>query len=136
MTKKPHPVDVHVGSRVRLQRMLIGMSQEKLGEHLGLTFQQVQKYEKGANRIGASRLYEISRILEVPVSHFFEGLPSGNDSKGGFSDSAANDFVSETLTTPEGVQIMRGFSAIKDSKVRKRLVDLVVSISEMEKAGF
>lgn len=135
MTKKPHPVDVHVGSRVRLRRMLLGMSQEKLGERLGLTFQQVQKYEKGANRIGASRLYEISRILDVPVSHFFEDLPShddknGKDGKDGFSESATVDFMAETLTSPEGLQMMRSFYAIREPKVRRRIVDLVAALSE------
>ena len=133
MTKKPHPVDIHVGSRVRLRRMLIGMSQEKLGEKLGLTFQQVQKYEKGANRIGASRLFEISQILNVPVSHFFEDLPNMDENgKGGFSDTSSADFISQTLTSPEGLQIMRGFYSIRDTKVRRRLVDLVAALSDTD----
>ena len=75
---KPNPIDIHVGTRVRLRRTLLGMSQEKLGDALGLTFQQVQKYERGANRIGASRLYDLSRVLDVPVSFFFDGTPSGD----------------------------------------------------------
>lgn len=112
--------------------MLIGMSQEKLGERLGLTFQQVQKYEKGANRIGASRLHEISKILDVPVSHFFEDLPNTDDDKGGMSDGASSNFLSETLTSPEGLQMMRGFYTIRDIKVRRRLVDLVSAISETQ----
>src|ERR1700756_2733344 len=74
--RRPNPIDIHVGSRVRFRRMLLGMSQEKLGEKLGLTFQQVQKYEKGINRIGASRLQQISRTLDVPPAYFFEGAPS------------------------------------------------------------
>ena len=113
--------------------MLIGMSQEKLGEKLGLTFQQVQKYDKGANRIGASRLFEISQILDVPVSHFFEDLPNMADKdKDGFSEHPANDFVAETLTSPEGLQMMRSFYAIREVKVRRRIVDLVSALSEAD----
>src|SRR5215208_5533266 len=78
-TGKPNPIDVHVGSRVRLRRTLLGMSQEKLGEAIGLTFQQVQKYERGANRIGASRLFDLSRVLDVPVSFFFDDMPADQD---------------------------------------------------------
>src|ERR1700756_1513391 len=88
-TKAPNPVDKYVGSRVRMRRIMLGMSQEKLGEALGLTFQQVQKYEKGTNRVGASRIQQISEILQVPVSFLFEGGPSGVASAGGFSDSAS-----------------------------------------------
>jgi transcriptional regulator with XRE-family HTH domain len=132
MTKKPHPVDVYVGSRVRLQRIILGMSQEKLGEQLGLTFQQVQKYEKGANRIGASRLYEIAKIFGVPVSFFFEGLQDENASNNGFAENPSHDFVSEALTSPEGVQLLRNFYSIKESKVRRKLIDLLAVIGDAE----
>src|SRR5512145_1807794 len=80
-TGKPNPIDVHVGSRVRLRRTLLGMSQEKLGEAIGLTFQQVQKYERGANRIGSSRLFDLARVLDVPVSYFFEDMAPGVQDK-------------------------------------------------------
>lgn len=131
--KKPNPIDVHVGSRVRLRRMLVGMSQEKLGVQMGLTFQQIQKYEKGTNRIGASRLYQISRILEVPIQFFFEeaslemGVSSASEAKG-FSDSGSQAFIMEFLNTREGLELNRAFVRISDQKQRKRIVDLVRSM--------
>ncbi|AVO43869.1 helix-turn-helix domain-containing protein [Phreatobacter cathodiphilus] len=124
--KSPNPIDKHVGSRVRMRRMMLGMSQEKLGERLGLTFQQVQKYEKGTNRIGASRLQQIGAILSVPVSFFFEGAPSGEPApEGGFSDVAAASYVSDFLSTSEGLALNRAFIRIKNPKVRRKIVDLV-----------
>lgn len=124
--KTPNPVDIHVGSRVRMRRMLVGMSQEALGEQLGLTFQQVQKYEKGSNRIGASRLYQISQTLNVPVDYFYEGLePNGRQSGSGFSDTPAADFNLDFLSTAEGVALTAAFSSIEDVDVRKRVLDLV-----------
>src|SRR6187455_1914404 len=100
MTKKtPNPTDKHVGSRVRMRRMMLGMSQEKLGDALGLTFQQVQKYEKGTNRIGASRLQQISEVLQVPVSFFFEGVPNATAAATGATDSGSPAYVSDFLAT-------------------------------------
>src|SRR6187401_2258884 len=118
--KKPNPVDQHVGSRVRLRRMLLGMSQERLGESLGLTFQQVQKYEKGVNRIGASRLLHIAGILDVSIAFFFEGLPGLR--AGGFSDDS---LVAEFLTRSESDRLVRGFLKLKDDEARRKVADLV-----------
>jgi transcriptional regulator with XRE-family HTH domain len=132
--KAPNPIDKHVGSRVRMRRVLIGMSQEKLGEALGLTFQQVQKYEKGTNRIGASRLQQISTILGVPVSFFFDGAPGGEVVKSGLSDSASSAFVVDFLSTTEGLQLNKAFVRIKDPKVRRRVVDLVAALSGADEA--
>ena len=126
--KAPNPIDKHVGSRVRMRRVLIGMSQEKLGEALGLTFQQVQKYEKGTNRIGASRLQQISTILAVPVSFFFEGAPGNEANKPGMADSASSAYVVDFLSTTEGLQLNKAFVRIKDPKVRRRVVDLVATL--------
>jgi transcriptional regulator with XRE-family HTH domain len=127
--KAPNPIDKHVGSRVRMRRVLIGMSQEKLGEALGLTFQQVQKYEKGTNRIGASRLQQISTILGVSVSFFFEGAPGEESGKSGLSDSGSSAYVVDFLSTTEGLQLNKAFVRIKDPKVRRRVVDLVATLS-------
>jgi transcriptional regulator with XRE-family HTH domain len=125
MTKKtPNPIDKHVGSRVRMRRMMIGMSQEKLGEKLGITFQQIQKYEKGTNRIGASRLQQIATVLSVPVSFFFEGAPV-TDNAGGLSESASPAYVSEFLASSDGLALTKAFMKVKDPKVRRRIVDLV-----------
>lgn len=123
--KAPNPTDKHVGSRVRMRRMMLSMSQEKLGDALGLTFQQVQKYEKGANRIGASRLQQISHILQVPVSFFFEGAPSLGELPGGFDDAPSPAYVSDFLATPDGLALTKAFMRIKDAKLRRRIVDLV-----------
>ena len=125
--KKANPVDAHVGYRVRLRRMLIGMSQERLGELLGLTFQQVQKYERGINRIGAGRLFEVSEILGVPVSFFYEGIDGiqASGEPNGDKPSAVMDFLSSS----EGIQLSTAFMSIKDLKVRRRILDLVRTIS-------
>lgn len=127
--KSPNPIDVHVGSRVRLRRIYVGMSQEKLGDMLGLTFQQVQKYEKGANRIGASRLYQIAQILGVPVQFFFEDLPAelqGPESN--FSESQQTEFVMDFVSSFEGLQLNRAFTRIQDPMIRKRIISLVKSL--------
>ncbi|WP_029351458.1 helix-turn-helix domain-containing protein [Bosea sp. 117] len=130
MTKKsPNPIDKHVGSRVRMRRMMVNMSQEKLGESLGITFQQIQKYEKGTNRIGASRLQHISTVLGVPVSFFFDGAPSGVPAANGFAEDASPAFVSDFLATSEGLALTRAFTRISDAKVRRRVVDLVEAIA-------
>jgi transcriptional regulator with XRE-family HTH domain len=122
--KTPNPVDRHVGSRVRMRRILLGMSQEKLGEQLQLTFQQIQKYEKGMNRIGASRLQQISRILGVPVEYFFEGAPQLSE-----RPPVENGFDDQGDATYEGVQLNRAFLKIKDPKLRRRVVELVTAIA-------
>jgi transcriptional regulator with XRE-family HTH domain len=125
-SKKPNPVDTHVGSRVRLRRMLLGMSQERLGESMGLTFQQVQKYEKGVNRIGASRLFQISKILDVPVQFFFEEAPhTDGGAARGMAEPESETFILEFLNSREGLELNRAFVKIGDSKVRKSVVDLV-----------
>jgi transcriptional regulator with XRE-family HTH domain len=127
--KQANPIDVQVGNRVRIRRMLIGMSQERLGDLLGLTFQQVQKYEKGVNRIGAGRLFEVARILNVPVDFFYEGLAT-NPTPANETDSAPP--VMEFVTSGEGLQLSLAFMKIKDVKVRKRVLDLVKSLAEEE----
>ncbi|ALA17330.1 MULTISPECIES: helix-turn-helix domain-containing protein [Chelatococcus] len=130
--KVPNPIDKHVGSRVRMRRMFVGMSQEKLGESLGLTFQQVQKYEKGTNRIGASRLQQIAKVLGVPVEFFFDGAPAADGVAGGFAEAPSSSYVSDFLSTSEGVQLTKAFIRIKDAKVRRRIVDLVVALADTE----
>jgi transcriptional regulator with XRE-family HTH domain len=131
--KVPNPVDRHVGSRVRMRRILLGMSQEKLGEALGLTFQQVQKYEKGTNRIGASRLQQISTTLNVPPSFFFDGAPSGGTAGAppGVAEEGST-FVLDFIATTEGLNLNKAFARISDPKVRKRIIDLVGSLAEGE----
>ncbi len=126
--KTANPVDVQVGTRVRLRRMLIGMSQERLGELLGLTFQQVQKYEKGMNRIGAGRLFDIARILGVSIDYFYEGLMGAANR--GFSENDASPPIVEFMSSSEGFQLALGFTRIRDPKVRKRVLDLVKSLAE------
>src|SRR3954462_1232159 len=116
--KDPQPVDRHVGSRVRMRRMMIGMSQEKLGEACGITFQQIQKYEKGMNRMGASRLHHIARILQVPVEFFYEGVPSGPDSGKPLADTSSGS-MTDFLGTSDGLELVRAFMAVKDAKVRR-----------------
>jgi transcriptional regulator with XRE-family HTH domain len=128
--KTPNPIDKHVGSRVRMRRMMLSMSQEKLGDALGLTFQQVQKYEKGTNRIGASRLQQISNILSVPISFFFEGAPHGGGPSGGMSEAPSPAYVSDFLATSDGLALTKAFMRIKNAKLRRRIVDLVEHIAD------
>lgn len=127
--KKPNPIDIHVGSRIRLRRTMLGMSQEKLGESLGITFQQIQKYEKGTNRVGASRLQNISNILNVPVSFFFEDAPGDQTSASGMSEASSSNYVVDFLSSSEGLQLNRAFVKISDPKVRRRLVELVKTLA-------
>lgn len=127
--KKPNPIDTHVGSRIRMRRNMLGMSQEKLGENLGITFQQVQKYEKGANRVGASRLQAIASIMNVPVAFFFEDAPGQPTSPGGgFAEDHEIDPVIAFSNSAEGLQLNRAFVKIGDAKVRRRIIDLVKSL--------
>ncbi|HMA74274.1 MAG TPA: helix-turn-helix transcriptional regulator [Xanthobacteraceae bacterium] len=138
MTKKaPNPIDKHVGSRVRMRRMMLGMSQEKLGDALALTFQQVQKYEKGTNRIGASRLQQISHILQVPVSFFFEGAPHLPEGpfKEGDAGAPSPTYVSDFLATSDGLSLTKAFMRIQDAKLRRRIVDLVQQIAGEDSEG-
>jgi transcriptional regulator with XRE-family HTH domain len=118
--KSPNPIDRHIGSRVRARRTMLGMSQEKLAEALGLTFQQVQKYEKGINRVGASRLLQIAGILDVGIDFFFEGVPGLR--AGGFS---GNSIMAEFLTSPESDRLVRSFVGLKDDDARRKVADLV-----------
>ena len=129
--KQANPIDAQVGNRVRLRRMLIGMSQEKLGESLGLTFQQIQKYEKGMNRIGAGRLYEVSQILGVPIDYFYEGLNGAHSpSAHGHGASQSTAPVMEFVASGEGLQLSLAYMRIKDPKVRKRMLDLMKSLAD------
>jgi transcriptional regulator with XRE-family HTH domain len=132
--KAPNPIDKHVGSRVRMRRMMLNMSQEKLGDALSLTFQQVQKYEKGTNRIGASRLQQISNILQVPVEFFFEGAPhiAGSPRFEG-ADAPSPAYVSDFLASSDGLALTKAFMRISDLKLRRRIVDLVEQIATSEK---
>ena len=127
--KAPNPIDKHVGSRVRMRRMMLSMSQEKLGDALGLTFQQVQKYEKGTNRIGASRLQQISHILQVPVAFFFEGAPNLSGQPDGMKEAPSPAYVSDFLATSDGLALTKAFMKIKEQKLRRRIVDLVEEIA-------
>jgi transcriptional regulator with XRE-family HTH domain len=127
--KAPNPVDKHVGSRVRMRRMMLAMSQEKLGDALGLTFQQVQKYEKGTNRIGASRLQQIAQILQVPVAFFFEGAPDMLPGLAGLEEAPSPSYVSDFLATSDGLALTKAFMRVKQQKLRRRIVDLVEEIA-------
>lgn len=120
--KPPDPVDVYVGQRVRMRRIEINMSQEFLGEHIGVTFQQIQKYEKGANRIGASRIQQIGKILEVPTSFFFEGAPGGWE---GESSSQTSPALLELIGTREGQILVNSFVRITDAEIRRSFVCLI-----------
>jgi len=124
----PNPVDVHVGSRVRLRRTLLGMSQERLGEALGLTFQQVQKYERGANRVGASRLFDLARALQVPVGFFFDDLPEGASAGGVPPLTAAPD--DDPMQRRETIELVRAYCRIPDPTARRRLFELTRSIAD------
>ena len=131
-SKTPDPIDKYVGSRIRMRRIMLGMSQEKLGEALGLTFQQIQKYEKGTNRVGASRIQQISEVLQVPVSFLFEGGPTGTAGADGFGEPASPSYISDFLATSEGLALTRAFTRITDTKLRRSIVDLVEQIAVRE----
>ena len=125
----PHPMDLHVGARVRMRRKFAGMSQEVLAGTIGLTFQQVQKYERGSNRISCSKLWDISQTLKVPVQYFFEGHGEG-DALEGFSESEAEQMVHNFLITTEGIELAEAFPRIKSAKLRRKLLELVRTLSE------
>ncbi len=134
---RPSPIDVHVGTRIRLRRTLLGMSQERLGEALGLTFQQVQKYERGVNRVGASRLFDLSRVLDVPISFFFDDMPEalatsygGQAARrpiGGFAEGQ-DGFGEDALNRRETLELVRAYYRITDPAVRKRVFELIKSL--------
>jgi transcriptional regulator with XRE-family HTH domain len=127
MAKKlPNPIDKHVGSRVRMRRMMLGMSQSTLADGLDLAFQQVQKYEKGTNRISASRLQHISQILQLPVTFFFEGTPGQSKAK---DDASSLAYVTDFLATRNGLALTKAFMKIKDAKLRRNIVNLVEEIA-------
>jgi transcriptional regulator with XRE-family HTH domain len=128
-------VDAYVGARLRMRRVMLGMSQGKLGQLLGVTFQQVQKYEKGSNRISASRLRQAAHALEVPVEFFYEGAPAPVGAEGEGSEPAREAFDVAFLATTEGFQLNRAFLRIRDPKVRRRIVDLVVALVPPEDDG-
>jgi transcriptional regulator with XRE-family HTH domain len=132
--KQPNSTDCYVGARVRMRRMMLGLTQQKLGEALGLTFQQVQKYEKGTNRIGASRLQQIAQILQVPESFFFEGGPNAltklpKDTR----EAPSPNYVADFLASPDGFALCKAFMNIQDAVLRRRIVDLVEKIDEQSK---
>ncbi len=125
----PNPVDIHVGARVRLRRTLLGLSQEKLGEAIGLTFQQVQKYERGTNRVGASRLYDLSRVLDVPLQFFYDDMPSEVSDqaprlRAGLADAPTPEFEADPMAKRETLELVRAYYKVKDPVVRKRIFEL------------
>lgn len=129
----PNPIDVHVGARIRQRRTLLGMSQEKLGEAIGLTFQQVQKYERGANRVGSSRLFDLARVLDVPVSYFFEDMTAGTASKSpsrlrGLAEPKPEPFEPDPLAKRETLELVRAYYRISDPAVRKRVFELTKAL--------
>jgi len=129
----PNPIDVHVGARIRQRRTLLGMSQEKLGEAIGLTFQQVQKYERGANRVGSSRLFDLARVLDVPVSYFFEDMSAGTASKSpsrlrGLAEPKPEPFEPDPLAKRETLELVRAYYRIADPAVRKRVFELTKAL--------
>lgn len=134
--KKPgprsaNPIDVHVGTRIRIRRQLLNMSQEKLGNALGVTFQQVQKYERGTNRVGASRLWSISRVLDVPIAFFYDGLNDDYE----YSQVAENDqlpIIYDFINSTDGVELAKAVAKIKSKAVRRQILELARSLSESE----
>jgi transcriptional regulator with XRE-family HTH domain len=129
----PNPIDVHVGARIRQRRTLLGMSQEKLGEAIGLTFQQVQKYERGANRVGSSRLFDLARVLDVSVGYFFEDMSAGTASKSpsrlrGLAEPKPEPFEPDPLAKRETLELVRAYYRIADPAVRKRVFELTKAL--------
>lgn len=140
----PHPVDVHVGKQLRVQRIIMGLSQEALAKAVGITFQQVQKYERGINRMSASRLYDFARVLSVPVAYFFEGFESQGGEKaagsggyrydtrlqGGVAEGGEPEFDQEQVLTRETLELMRSYHRLKSPLLRRRFVDLLRAVSD------
>jgi len=130
MKKVPNPIDSHVGKRVRMRRLLLGVSQAKLAHALGITFQQVQKYEKGTNRISASRLQQIADYLAVPAPFFFDGLQHSRGSKSRLSQSPIPAYISDFFATSDGLSLTAAFMQIKSPKVRHYIVNLVKCVAD------
>jgi transcriptional regulator with XRE-family HTH domain len=130
--RSPNPVDLHVGSRIRMRRKILGVSQERLADSLGLTFQQVQKYERGSNRVSASKLYEIAATLQAQVAYFFEGLADPAIAADEQAETGTEQFVHDFLMTPEGLELAGLFPKITRARVRRRILDLVRSMAEEE----
>ena len=135
----PNPIDVHVGGRIRLRRTLLGMSQEKLGEALGLTFQQIQKYERGVNRIGASRLFDLARVLDVPVAYFFEEMSPTTSARSpsrmrGLADAPPPAFEPDPMAKRETLELVRAYYRITNARVRKRVFELTKSLGDAAKS--
>ncbi len=129
--RSPSPVDAHVGRQIRTRRKILGISQERLADSLGLTFQQVQKYERGANRVSASKLYEVARTLQAPMTYFFEGLPDpAAERQPGVADSGSDQFVHDFLMTPEGLELAERFPRIPSAKMRRRVLEMVRTLAE------
>ncbi|PZP84787.1 MAG: transcriptional regulator [Azospirillum brasilense] len=129
----PHPVDVHVGRRLRLKRTILGLSQEAVGKEIGVTFQQIQKYERGINRMGASRLYDFARALRVPISYFFEGFGDyANDELNAYAlgEPAAQGYEHEQVNNRETLEVMRAYYRIKSPAVRKRIIELIKAMAD------
>ncbi len=128
----PNPVDVHVGARLRVRRTLLGMSQTTLGDAIGLTFQQVQKYERGSNRISASRLFALSRVLDVPIEYFFDDMPTAvaasSPAQGGGRTKKPPRYEPDPMATRETLQLVRGYYKIRDPQIRKRLFELTKAL--------
>jgi transcriptional regulator with XRE-family HTH domain len=129
---EPDPTDRHVGARIRMRRMMLGISQTKLGDAVNLTFQQVQKYEKGRNRVSASRMQQFAKILHVPISFFFEGAPEANvlGGKSGAAPAAMPAYIREFLAIRDGIKIIRAFSQIRNHKLRRAVVTMVEQIAD------
>lgn len=141
---RPNPIDVHVGGRIRLRRTLRGMSQERLGEALGLTFQQIQKYERGMNRVGASRLYDLSRVLDVPISFFYDDMPgsvSGHHGPtaerpaGGFAEAQERFGGDDVMSRRESLELIRAYYRISDPSTRKKVLDLIKTMGMSSDGG-
>lgn len=128
MGKRPNPTDIYVGSRVRMRRKMLGLSQEKLGDKLGITFQQIQKYEKGTNRVGASRLQAMATALEVPIAYFFPDNSVTGDGAGLQEEGTA--FMMDLMSSAEGLELSRAFVKIRSSKIRRKLVELARALGE------
>ncbi len=129
-TKSPNPIDKHVGTRVRMRRMMLGMSQTALGDALGITFQQVQKYEKGTNRISASRLQQTCDVLQVPIAFFFEGLPTAPAVTGSIEAQLSTDQFTDFMATRDGLALAKAFVRIGNVQLRRRILHLVEEIEE------
>jgi transcriptional regulator with XRE-family HTH domain len=132
--RAPNPVDLHVGARIRMRRKILGVSQERLADDLGLTFQQVQKYERGANRVSASKLYEIARSLQAPIAYFFDGLADPLSTAEDLSPAGDDRYVHDFLMTSEGLELATIFPKIRRGRVRRKVLDLVRAMADEEAA--